>query len=91
MERIAERFFSPGECAMLRKLPEEERSAAFFRCWTFKEAYVKALGAGISPRMRELPDAGWTLLDLPPPSGFAAAVAVRERPVTVTLWKWRDD
>jgi len=45
---IAERFFSPPEEAWLRSLPLHEQPWAFHRIWTCKEAYLKAIGAGLS-------------------------------------------
>lgn len=48
-EQIAARYFSPAESAeLLKEADPDERRAAFFRCWTRKEAYVKAVGGGLS-------------------------------------------
>ena len=45
---LAERFFAAGEASHLRELPEEQRREAFFAIWTLKEAFVKAIGRGLS-------------------------------------------
>ena len=44
---IVERFFSTTECAAWAEIATSEQSAAFFRAWTLKEAYVKARGDGL--------------------------------------------
>ncbi|PRW56999.1 L-aminoadipate-semialdehyde dehydrogenase-phosphopantetheinyl transferase isoform X2 [Chlorella sorokiniana] len=47
--RLARRRFSPQEIADLQACPDDEaRTAYFLQLWTLKEAYVKALGRGIS-------------------------------------------
>lgn len=48
LDKIAERFFAPPESATLLDLPPAERERAFFRCWTRKEAYLKAVGVGLA-------------------------------------------
>jgi 4'-phosphopantetheinyl transferase len=45
---LAKRFFSSRERAGLRALPDFLRVAAFFACWTRKESFLKATGAGLS-------------------------------------------
>ncbi len=47
VEALARRFFSAAEADRLCALPPTAREAAFFRTWVRKEAYVKALGAGV--------------------------------------------
>jgi 4'-phosphopantetheinyl transferase len=45
---IAERFFSRLEAEALRALPMDRQAEGFFNGWTRKEAYLKALGKGLS-------------------------------------------
>ena len=45
---LARRFFSAGEFAAVSALAPDERQTAFFRCFTRKEAFVKAVGLGLA-------------------------------------------
>lgn len=47
-EELAAQVCSPREQAALREVPAGSRHAAFLSLWTAKEAYVKALGSGLS-------------------------------------------
>jgi 4'-phosphopantetheinyl transferase len=47
-ENIARRYFSMVEVDAFNRLSRDEQVAAFFRCWTRKEAYIKAIGKGLS-------------------------------------------
>ena len=44
---IARRFFHKTECDWLFSQPEAEQRDAFFRLWTCKESFIKALGLGL--------------------------------------------
>jgi 4'-phosphopantetheinyl transferase len=45
---LATGFFSSTETQELRSIPAEHQAHAFLKCWTRKEALVKALGKGLS-------------------------------------------
>jgi 4'-phosphopantetheinyl transferase len=47
MADIARRFFCAEEHRQLMSMAEDERKRGFFRCWTRKEAYLKATGDGL--------------------------------------------
>ncbi|MFY9562549.1 MAG: 4'-phosphopantetheinyl transferase superfamily protein [Terriglobales bacterium] len=48
IEDLSRRFFAPAETEEILGLSSDARIAAFFACWTRKEAIIKALGAGLS-------------------------------------------
>lgn len=47
-EEIFSRFFSNYEKSIFKRIPEDQKLTSFFRCWTLKEAYIKAVGCGLS-------------------------------------------
>ncbi len=48
---VVDLTLAPAEAADLQLIPTRDRAAAFFACWTRKEAYLKASGNGLgSPR-----------------------------------------
>jgi 4'-phosphopantetheinyl transferase len=49
---IATDFFAPAELALLRRSPPADWPHWFFRLWTLKEAYIKALGTGLNTRLQ---------------------------------------
>lgn len=89
--RVAKRLFAPGEYEALCALPPEQWVAGFFRCWTRKEAYVKALGLGLSypldaftvsvapgePARFTSDERGWTITSFEPMPGYQAALVLR--------------
>jgi 4'-phosphopantetheinyl transferase len=45
---LVARFFAPVEQAAFDRLPETAKVNGFFHAWTQKEAYLKAMGTGLS-------------------------------------------
>jgi 4'-phosphopantetheinyl transferase len=45
---LALRFFAAPEVDYLRRLPAERQPTEFYSLWTLKEAYIKAVGLGLS-------------------------------------------
>jgi 4'-phosphopantetheinyl transferase len=71
---LATRFFAAAEARDVLAQPEHARRRRFFEYWTLKEAYVKALGTGLTVPLNQF----WFRLDrrparvafeLPPPDG----------------------
>jgi 4'-phosphopantetheinyl transferase len=75
-DRIAAGYFSCRENAAYRALPALDKPLGFLRCWTRKEAFVKALGGGLSSRLAQLDVSESSLVEsFAPLPGFIAAVA----------------
>ncbi|MCD9140818.1 4'-phosphopantetheinyl transferase family protein [Streptomyces albireticuli] len=79
------RMLHPDETAEIGALPGPDRAAAFARCWTRKEAYLKGTGTGLSESpavtyvgsgAAPVSPPGWTLTDVAVGAGHAAAIAV---------------
>jgi 4'-phosphopantetheinyl transferase len=88
-DEVAVRFFSPREVASLHALPRHLQREAFYKCWTSKEALLKAKGVGLSGGLDEVELAltddeqviikgtlpNWSLLELGGVEGYAGALA----------------
>jgi len=82
LKELAERFFSVHERDNLRNLSGNELHSAFFRCWTRKEAYIKAKGEGLSLPLHQFdvsiePDPPQALLATRPDPSEAARWTIR--------------
>jgi 4'-phosphopantetheinyl transferase len=89
-DSLAQRMFAPDEQRALQELPDAQRSAAFFRFWTRKEAYLKATGQGLaSAEGKHSSEPGrWLVMTLPAVSGDAASLAIEGRPSRLRFGRW---
>ncbi len=103
-DEIADRFLAPAEKTALKRLYGQERVDAFFRCWTRKEAYLKARGDGLAvaldgfdvtigpeqvPVLNASDSFRWEMRSLIPAQGFFGAI-VFETPVSDLRCWWLD-
>jgi len=100
---VAKRFFSAREVAAIRGLPANLQRQAFFKCWTSKEAFLKAKGTGLSGALDEVKIAlttaeqvritadvpGWSLSELDPIDGYEGALVVANAQVPICYYLWK--
>jgi 4'-phosphopantetheinyl transferase len=99
---IAGRFFSAQEVGALDALPTHLQKIAFFKCWTSKEAFLKAKGTGLSDKLDDVeilsPRQGvvriksavpnWRLVELDPGDGYAGAVVFEGNKGEIQCYLW---
>lgn len=87
--KLARRFFSESERHQLESLHPQDLHSAFFRCWSRKEAYIKARGEGLSLPLDQFdvcvePEPERILLATRPDADEAQRWLVRDVPVPST-------
>lgn len=51
---VARRHFAPEELALIERAPRDDAKALFVRLWALKEAYLKALGVGLTVPLNQI-------------------------------------
>jgi len=106
MMHIASQSFHPREVVRLRQLGGDGVERAFFRCWSRKEAYIKALGQGLSIPLDSFAvsigdDAcllesagesadGWRIVNLDAGPDYAAALALAAPGIHIDDRLWEE-
>jgi 4'-phosphopantetheinyl transferase len=79
---LAEQCLSPAETSVLAGLPSAARRAAFFACWTRKEAFIKARSEGLSLNLRSF--------DVLGPADLAPRLHIDSNPREAARWALMD-
>ena len=101
---VAKHFFTEREVAALTALPPILQCRSFYKCWTSKEAFLKAKGIGLSGALDEVEmtcDAGhrveihaavpgWWLTAIDPCDGYEGALVVEGGAAPVLGYHWRE-
>jgi 4'-phosphopantetheinyl transferase len=99
---VAARFFTAQELAAFRAMPVRLQRQSFFKCWTSKEAFLKAKGTGLSGKLDEVEITlsseervtvnasvpGWTLSELKPGNNYEAALVIEGGAVPIDRYLW---
>ncbi|HWY61787.1 MAG TPA: 4'-phosphopantetheinyl transferase superfamily protein [Rhizomicrobium sp.] len=97
--QVARHHFAAVEFDNLNQLSLESQLAGFYTIWTRKEAFVKAIGTGLSyplsafttgrtdqPPVLQIGDThcgNWTMADLAPGEGYAGALAIGQPGISI--------
>ena len=100
-DEVAQRFFTTREVAALHDLPIHLQRETFYKCWTSKEAFLKAKGTGLSGRLDEVEIVltdhvvrvkgtipNFSLIDLTVDGGYVAALVVDGAEPRLTYYAW---
>ena len=89
-EAVARETFSSVEIARLLAVDPQLRPQTFFESWTRKEAYLKAIGEGLSADLMKatFETARWTILNFAPDPGYIAAAAIEACDIHFDAWHW---
>jgi 4'-phosphopantetheinyl transferase len=102
---VAKRFFTGQEAEFVASTKGLERTEAFFRIWTRREAYLKATGAGLGSQSAGIPffwagasntgvhsfknEREWTCFDFKLDGDYFGALVVEGRDLRMRLFRWR--
>ena len=103
IDDLAADYFSNGERKLLESCSSDQRRRTFLQIWTRKEAYIKALGCGLSRPLTsfdasagiitedgQVPDSAWQVIDLDLGPAYVAALAIPEMSYQITHLLWAD-
>ena len=87
--RIMDRQFTQDEWTYIRgeRKNEEEQLARFFRNWTLKESYVKAIGTGLNVDLRSL---NFIIVENLPPTGASISTTKLENCGELSSWRFEE-
>ncbi len=100
---VANHFFTKREVAALTGLPRAQQRQVFYKCWTGKEAFLKAKGVGLSGALDEVDITygagnrveinaavpGWSLTELDPGDGYQGALVVEGGAAPIFCYRWQ--
>ncbi len=93
-EAIARQFFSPAENTWLSRFSPPRRRRAFYRLWTKKEAWLKALGWGFANPLSSLDleeatrgDGRWRVKNFAVSRNYLGALAIDREISSIRCWQ----